>query len=541
MKRIRILNLFLFFISLVYFSYLFYIQCIKHKHFDDKAKNQHEKKFELFGSRGNIYDRNGLPLATSQECFSIFCSPQYIDRKEHVIKELSSLSGRSQSEIRKQVNTAKFFWVERKVDVHKRDKYVEIADPSVGYTHDLNRQYNMREIFEPLIGKCGSDNSGIEGLELQLNSVLSGESGFVMYQKDPTGEIFPYHNYPEKDPKPGNDVYLTIDLNLQSILYAKLKECLVDENARHASGVIVDPKTGEILALANVGKQNDKRNHAVCDEFEPGSTFKLITLTYALLDGYKEDDVIDTEGGKYKIHGHTIHDYRNYGTVTFEQAIAHSSNVAMVKISKTFDRQDYFLLMRDFGLGQVTGIELPGEVRGKIPSSENINDVEFATLVFGQGLTVNLLQLAFMYQVIANDGVLVKPSIVYEIRERGKTLYQANTLRIRRVIDAETADRVTSVLCSVVQEGSGTEAAIDGLSIAGKTGTAQKAVNGAYSNTSITTTFVGFFPSDSPDYLIAIMFDEPKQGMWASTIAAPVFRNIAQSIYQMNTHHYAAK
>ncbi len=541
MNRARFLNIFLLFISAIYFSYLFYIQCIKHQYYESKAKIQHEKKFVLFGARGNIYDRNGLSLATSQQCFSIFCTPRYVYNKEKLAKEISKISGRSRRDLNELINRGKFFWIERKVNLRKRDMYLHIDDPGIGFSHDLNRQYNMAEIFASLIGKCSSYNQGIEGLEIQLNDVLSGKSGFTIYQKDPTGDIFPYHNYSEEDPLPGQDVYLTIDLHFQAILYANLKDCLIRENAKSAAGLIVDPHTGEILALVNIGQNGDQRNHVICDEFEPGSTFKLITLTYALLDGFKESDIINTEGGKFRVRGHTIHDYRNYGTVTFKQAIAHSSNVAMVKISREFDRKKFYLLMRDFGLGQLTGIELPGEVKGRLPKSQKINDIEFATLVFGQGLTVNLLQLTFVYQSIANGGVLNKPTIVREIKNNKKIIFQSKPLRIRRVVDKETTERITGILCGVVEEGSGIEARIKGIKIAGKTGTAQKVVNGKYSSSSIITTFIGYFPADSPDYLIAIMFDEPKRGLWASTIAAPVFKNVAQSIYQINSYQYATQ
>jgi cell division protein FtsI/penicillin-binding protein 2 len=541
MRRSRVLNVFLFFVSFVYFAYLFYIQCIKHDIFETRARNQHEKTFVLVGARGNIYDRNGLPLATSQPCFSVFCTPQYARDQDGLVQKLARLSGQSRADMKKLMNRSQFFWLDRKIDVGKRDKYLSIDDPSIGYTHDLKRKYNMAEIFSALVGMCGIDNSGIEGLELQLDNVLSGQTGFATYQRDPTGDIFPYHNYPDKDPLPGHDVYLTIDLHFQALLHAHLEECLARENARHAAGVIIDPKTGDILALVNVGQNGDKRNHVVCDEFEPGSTFKLLTLTYALLDGFGEDDVIDTEGGKFTVRGHVIHDYRDYGKVTFKQAIAHSSNVAMVKVAKSFDRDEFCLLVRDFGLGQLTGVDMPGETSGRIPRAEDINDIEFATLVFGQGLTVNLLQLAFAYQAVANDGVLMKPNIVKQVKDNNKTVYEVRPLRVRRVVDKETANRVTDVLCGVVEEGSGTEAAIDGVMVAGKTGTAQKVVNGTYSNRSIITTFIGFFPADKPEYLIAILFDEPQRGMWASTIAAPVFRDIAQSIYQINSRQYAIK
>jgi cell division protein FtsI/penicillin-binding protein 2 len=541
MIRTKALNFLLFLISVVFFSYLFYIQCFKHNYYEKRAKQQHEKKFVLLGSRGNIYDRNGIPIATSEQCFSVFCTPRYAINADRLASELAQIAGKSRNLIRQQIAGGEFFWIEMKVDQKQRDRYLAIDDPSIGFTYDLNRRYNMPEIFASLIGKCDSDNRGIEGLEMQFDDVLSGESGYEIYQKDPAGEIFPYHNHPEKAPQSGSNMYLTIDLELQAVLYDKLKDCMERENAQSACGVIVEPKTGNILAIVNVGHNGDHRNHVICDEFEPGSTFKLVPLTFALLNGAQEGDIIDTETGKIRVHGHMINDYRNYGVVTLKQAIAHSSNVAMVKLSKKFDREAFLLLVRDFGFGEMTGIEYPGETPGRVPYDGRINDVEFATFVFGQGLTVNLLQLAMSYQAIANGGVLCKPEIVQEITDKTRTVREATPLRIRRVVDENMAHRVTDVLCAVVKEGSGTAAAFNGMKIAGKTGTAQKVVDGRYSNTSIIATFVGYFPADEPEYLIMLMIDEPRGGYWASTIVAPVFREVAQSVYQMNSHHYAAK
>jgi cell division protein FtsI (penicillin-binding protein 3) len=541
MIRTKLLNFFLLLVSVVFFSYLFYIQGFRHGYYEKKARQQHEKKFVLLGSRGNIYDRNGTPIATSEQCFSIFCTPRYARDRNRLVRDLSKLSGKSTSAIRRGIDSGEFFWVEMKVDQEQRDRYLAIDDPSIGYTHDLNRRYNMPEIFTSLIGMCGSDNHGIAGLELQFDDVLSGHSGFAIYQKDPTGEIISNHNHSEKEPQPGSDICLTIDLQLQAILYNKLRDCLEHEHAKSAIGLIVEPETGNILAMVNVGHNGDHRNHVICDEFEPGSTFKLIPLTYAMQNGAHDSDIIDTETGRIKVHGHIINDYRNYGVLTLKQAIAHSSNVAMVKLSRDFDREAFLLLVRDFGFGEVSGIEFPGEVKGRVPDAQGINDVEFATLVFGQGLTVNLLQLAMSYQAIANDGILCKPTIIHEIKDGKKSIYEARPLRIRRVVDKGIAQTVTDILCAVVKEGSGTAAAFNGIEIAGKTGTAQKVVNGQYSNCAVIATFVGYFPADDPDYLIMLAVDEPKSGRWASTIAAPVFREVAQSIFQMNPQYYAAK
>jgi cell division protein FtsI (penicillin-binding protein 3) len=291
----------------------------------------------------------------------------------------------------------------------------------------------------------------------------------------------------------------------------------------------------------NVGKNGDYRNHVVCDEFEPGSTFKLLPLTFALLNGAHDTDRIDTEAGKIMVRGHTINDYRNYGVVTLKQAVAHSSNVAMVKLSREFDRDRFLLMVRDFGFGEFTGIEFPGEVRGRLPEARKVNDIDFATLAFGQGLTVNMLQLAMAYQAVANRGILYKPTVVQTIMNDQKTIYASKPLRIRRVVDESLARSVTDILCAVVEEGSGTAAAFNDVRIAGKTGTAQKVIDGSYSNRSVIATFVGYFPAENPDYLIMLMVDEPRSGYWASTIVAPVFREVAQSVYQMNSYRYAAR
>lgn len=541
MIRTKLLNILLFFISVIFFSYVFYVQCFRHNFYNRRAKQQHEKKFVLLGARGNIYDRNGVPIATSEQSFSVFCTPRYTIDAARLAAELSRISGRSRSHVRQLIDKGEFFWVQMKVNRQRRDRYLAISDPSIGYTHDLSRRYNMPEIFASVVGKCGLDNRGIEGLESQFDNILAGEAGFSVYQKDPAGGIIPYHNYPEKKPRPGRDIFLTIDLQLQAILYDRLKECLDKEDAHAAAGLIIEPKTGEILAMVNIGRSGDYRNHAVCDEFEPGSTFKLVPVAFAMLSGTRETDRIDTETGKISVRGHVIHDYRNYGVVTLRQAVAHSSNVAMVKLSSKFDRERFLLLARDFGFGELTGVEFPGEVRGRIPEAKRVNDIDFATLTFGQGLTVNMLQLAMAYQAIANGGVLYKPAIVRKIVDDQRTVYNASPLRIRRVVDESLARSLTDILCAVVEEGSGTAAAFNGMKIAGKTGTAQKVVNGAYSRSRVTATFVGYFPAADPDYLIMLMIDEPKTGYWASTIAAPVFREVAQSVCQMNSHHYAAK
>ncbi len=541
MKRIRLFNIFLFIISIIFFCYIFFIQCIRFKHYQNVSQQEHQKKIVLCGARGNIYDRNGIPLAVSEPCYSIFCTPVYSPDKKKLAYGIAEISERPLSEIKNLIKNNKFFWIEKKVSARKKDDYLNLNDPSIGFTHDLNRIYTMPEIFGSLIGKCSVDNRGLEGLELLFDDILTGKSGFVIYQKEPNGDIFPYYKYPEKTPVPGYDLHLTIDLQLQTILYSNLAECMKKEEARGAAGLIINPRTGEILALVNISSDNKQRNLAVCDEFEPGSTFKLLGLIYALQNGIKESEKFDTYGGKIKINGHTINDNKNYGAITLRQAIAHSSNVVMAELSKRFNVSEFLLFVKDFGFTQPTGIEFPGESRGRLLKEKNLNSIEFATLLFGQGITCNLLQLAYAYQAIANNGILNKPIIVQKIMNKNRVYYQGRPLKIRRVVDDDIARKTTDILCSVIETGSGIEARLEGLKIAGKTGTAQKVVDGKYSSSSVITTFIGYFPADDPEFLIALLVDEPQKGVWASNIVAPLFKKIAQSVCQATNLQYAVK
>ncbi len=541
MKRASLFNGFLFAISLVFFGYIFFVQCIRFKHYQDISRCEHQKKIILCGARGNIYDRSGLPLALSEPCYSIFCTPVYSTNKLRLARSVAEISEKPLSEIKNLVEKNKFFWIEKKVSRQRKDEYLRLNDPSIGYTHDLNRIYTMPEIFGSLIGRCSVDNRGLEGLELLFDNILTGKSGFVVYQKEPNGDVFPYYKYPEREPTPGQDLYLTIDLQLQTILYSNLAECIKREDAEGGAGLIVNPRTGEILAFVNISTNNSQRNLIICDEFEPGSTFKLLGLVYAIQNGMKETEKFDTYGGKIEIDGHTINDNKNYGTVTLRQAIAHSSNVVMAQLSRRFDASDFLLFVKDFGFTQPTGIELPGEVRGRLMREKKLNDIEFATLLFGQGITCNLLQLTFAYQTIANNGILNKPVIVQKIMNKNRMVYQGRPLRVRRVVDDDIAQKTTDILCSVIEEGSGVEAKIEGMRIAGKTGTAQKVIDGKYSSSAIITTFIGYFPAEEPEYLVALLVDEPKKGLWASNIVVPLFKKIAQSVCQATNLQYAIK
>ncbi|HID31976.1 MAG TPA: penicillin-binding protein 2, partial [bacterium (Candidatus Stahlbacteria)] len=291
------------------------------------------------------------------------------------------------------------------------------------------------------------------------------------------------------------------------------------------------PQSGKILAMVNVNG-GSCHNSVVSDEFEPGSTFKIVTLASALIEGLNLDEKIDVSGGKIKIYGHTIHDFRDYGILNLKGVFVHSSNVGAVKIGKRIRPGIFFQTARSLGFGNLTGILLPGEAKGKIYRPAEMGRMRYANNCFGQGVTVTLLQLTNSYAAIASGGRLYRPMIVEEIRE-SKRVYAFKPFLIRRVLNLDICEKIKEVLAAVVDTGTGKLARNEVFKICGKTGTAQKAGVGGYLPDRIITSFCGFFPKDDPQYVVGIMLDEPDVGKWASQITAPIFGTIVASMIRM--------
>ncbi|RKX70257.1 hypothetical protein DRP53_05645 [candidate division WOR-3 bacterium] len=503
---------------------LFNLQILKHQSYSIRAKNQHEQKVRLVARRGNIYDRNGRPLAVSIKAYSIYAVTKYVRNLNQTAMKLAQLGLGPYRELVRKLKTKRFFWVKMKVDKELATKVKELHLPGIGVVDDYLRFYPQKRYLKDLIGNVSSDNRGLSGLEFQFDSILKGRDGFAVFQKKPSGRGYPYPHYPMLEPECGGDLYLTLDLDLQILLYETLSRAVDRYRADRAAGVIIEPGTGKVLALVNINGDRC-HNSVISDEFEPGSTFKIVTLAAALIEGHRLDEIVDVSGGRLKVGGHLIHDFRDYGRLDLKGVFVHSSNVGAVKIGRRVRREIFFQTARALGFGNLTGIHLPGEAKGKIYRPREMKRLRYANNCFGQGVTVTLLQLTNAYAAIAASGKLYRPYVVARI-VGGETRYTFRPFLIRRSLTPEICHQISEVLAAVVEEGTGRRARNRLIKICGKTGTAQKAGPGGYLPGRIITTFVGYFPKQEPDYVIGIMLDEPKQGSWASQITAPVFGEI---------------
>lgn len=511
--------------------YLFNLQVIKHHNYSIRAKNQHEMKVKLVARRGNIYDRNGLPLAISIRAYSVYAVTKYIKRSNQVAMRLAKLGLGSYRALCKKLKTKRFFWLTRKADENLANKIKKLHLPGIGVIDEYLRDYPQKDYIGDLIGQVSTDNRGLSGIEYQLDSILSGRDGLAIFQKKPSGRGYPYPHYPMLEPRNGADVYLTIDFNIQILLCDVLSKALARFHAKQAAGIVIEPQTGKILALVNV---NDEKCHnfVVSDEFEPGSTFKIVTLASALIDGHRLDERVDVRGGKMKVGGHWIHDFRDYGILDLKGVFVHSSNIGAVKIGKEIRSETFFQTARALGFGSMTGINLPGETKGKIYLPKQMRKIRYANNCFGQGLSVTLLQLTNAYAAVAAQGRLFRPFIIEKITGTNHD-HEVKPFLIREAISPKICRKICTVLEEVVNKGTGRLASSKMIGICGKTGTAQKPGDGGYIQGKILTSFVGFFPAKNPKYAIGVMVDEPEVGNWASQITAPIFGEIVDGFLKI--------
>jgi cell division protein FtsI (penicillin-binding protein 3) len=525
------------------------------------ARKQYEQRFILPASRGNIYDRNGNILASNTMLVSFAADPKMLGNNASAVAEtfarvfekptshyLNKLHAR-----RGTSNAKRFVWLERhakpeltrRLDSARLDGIVVIDEPK--------RLYHYDELAGPLLGFTDVDNQGISGLELQFDQEMDGVDGSVVMQRDGLGRARPTADYPKIDPVNGNDIRLTIDLTFQAIVEEELKRGIDINNADAGIAVMLNPKTGEILALANVPGVNPNRpskydpsttkNRVVTDMFEPGSVFKVVTAAVA----YEKDIIsphrrFDAEGGEWRVplpggNFRLIKDTKPHNVITFQEAIEVSSNVVVAKAAPIIGPEPLFRQARDFGFGILTGVDLPGEVRGRLKKPHEWSGTTLQTLSYGYEVGVTPLQLATAYAAVANKGILMKPFIVAEIRDpNGDVLRTAKPQSIRRVVSEETARLLTEAFEGVVERGTAKEVRIQGMRIAGKTGTSRKIVDGKYSTQQYTSSFVGYFPADDPEIVCLVMLDNPRaRGYYGGVTSGPVFRAIAERIINTTT------
>lgn len=525
---------------------LFIIQIIHGKEYQERARKQYEAKVELRAERGKITDRAGRVIATTVQSASFAIDPKMVEQKERICRIIAGLSGYSeQSLLQKIANNSErnFVWLARGVDIQHTALLDSIRDIGFIRLAEPRRNYVYGSMAAHIVGATDVDNRGLSGIELTYDSLLRGASGFALMQRDGRGKMRPGVNNIIQSVRNGNTVQLTIDAELQGIVEYELQQGIEGAKATSGTAIAINPTTGEILAMASYPTFNPNavstsnaeamRLRAITDMYEPGSTFKLVTAAAALEEKVvSPETIVDGMNGEMRLNdGTIIRDHEPLGTCSLTQALEKSSNIVFANVAQKISSDKFYKYTRDFGFGIPIGFELPGEARGLLKKPEEYDRTTKLYMGHGYELAATALQTANAYATVANMGIMMKPYIVKALLdENGRVLQEFEPQKIRRVISEQTAKTLTTMFCSVVENGTGKEARVKGLSIAGKTGTAQQLVDGKYSKSAYTASFAGFFPAESPRFVLLVMLDKPQTDIYGGTTAAPIFRRIVQRI-----------
>lgn len=545
--RALLVAAFIGFWMLIITARLIHLQFSQHNMLADRARQQQQDAIETGAQRGELLDRQERQLARSVQTVSLFLDPEGLDAAslECTASEVARALGMNYAELAKEFHDAqaenrRFLWVARRIDADKAAKITALELPGLGSKLEPKRYYPNGSLASHVLGYVGLDGQGLGGVEQSYNSKISGEAGQLFLERDAKGR--PYESY-EIASKPGQTVVLTIDQSIQYIAEQALSGAVQRARAKSGTVIVLDPKSGEILALANaptfdpnnVGAATPeaRSNWALQNIYEPGSTFKVVAFSAALEKKLaRPDDRIDCQMGAITVAGRVVHDHKAFGTLTIAEALEKSSNVAAIKLGLRVGDETMYDYIRSYGFGSKTGIELPGETVGIVRKVERWQASSIGSIAIGQEVGVTPVQMVAAFGAIANDGVRNAPHLVREVRNaEGAVVYRAQPEQ-RRVISAETATALRGMLEGVTLAGTAKKAQLDGYSAAGKTGTAQKIDprTKAYSSTKFVGSFVGFAPVSNPQVVIIVVIDEPSGAYHGGDVAAPVFREVAEQI-----------
>jgi cell division protein FtsI (penicillin-binding protein 3) len=551
-KRLLILAGFLSFWFLAICVRLVWLQVVCYGDYTQRATRQQQRSIEVAPVRGNIYDRTGNELAMTVNVDSIFAVPSEIPDVHSTAQILGKVLKSDASEIEDRLGNSKAFaWVARKVDNATSARIRSLNLKGIYFQKESKRFYPKGELAAQVLGYVSLDDLGRAGVEREFESKLTGKPGKMLVTMDNRRH---WLGRVEKNPEPGENVVLTIDEKIQYIAERELAKAIADTQAESGTVIVQNPHTGEILALANWPTFNANtskvkpealENHAVSDAYEPGSTFKVVTLAAALEEKITNpDEVIDCQMGSIVVNGLRIHDHNPYGGLTVAQVLEHSSDVGAIKIALRLGEERFDRYIRVFGFGAQTRIELPSETRGITKPVSRWSKVSIGAISMGQEIGVSPLQLASMMSTIANDGLYVPPRIAAGTTPPRSTpqLIEFHPALGRRVISQFTAAEMKHMMEGVVLRGTGKRAILDGYSSAGKTGTAQKIdASGHYSHRQHIASFAGFAPVNNPAVTVLVVLDSPAGGYprdGGGVAAAPVFSRIAQQVLAyMNVPH----
>ena len=547
--RIKIVMFVILFCLLIIIGKVFYIQVFSYKKLYNYANDLWSRNLPIEANRGKIYDRNGVVLASNITTTSLVLIPNQIKNKETTTKLLAEALNVSYDDMKKHVfkstSIERVHPIGRRLDYETADKINSLSLDGVYLLKESKRYYPNGSMLAHTLGFVGIDNQGLAGLELMYNEYLTGSYGAIKYYSDAQGNKLKLSEYYEQ-PQDGMDIYLTIDYNIQVAVERELDNVVSKYNPDQALALAVDPNTGEILAISsrptfspseyqNYTTEVINRNLPVWMTYEPGSTFKIITLASALEEGLVDlDNEHFYDSGAVSVGGATIHCWKHggHGEQTYLQVVENSCNPGFVNLGLRLGKEKLFSYIDNFGFGSKTNVDLNGEASGILFDVNKIGDLELATTAFGQGVSVTPIQQVMAVSAAINGGTLYTPYIVKSINEPETNSVIVNNSEkiVRKVISDETSAKVRYALENVVANGSGRNAYIPDYRVGGKTGTAQKVKDGRYMVGNYITSFIGFLPSDDPKVIVYVAIDNAKGvTQYGSTVAAPVAKNILTS------------
>jgi cell division protein FtsI (penicillin-binding protein 3) len=546
--RIALLGVCVMCVAMLVVVRAFHLQIATGDRLREMAEDQHLRHLRVSPRRGAIYDRHGAELAVSVDVDSVYANPRRLRAMEQdpqaVARQLANILDVDRERLAQRLATDRYFiWIERRVTPNEATRIRELDIPGIELTTEARRYYPNRHLAAHLLGFADVDGRGIEGIELAYEDRLRGLDRHVEAIRDRRGHVVFADDMEDDRTIQGQSVVLTIDKAIQHIAERELALGVRTFEARGGSVVVMDPSSGEILALANYPPFNPnepskhatahRRNRAVVDRFEPGSTVKPFTMAAALAAGaVKPNQSINCENGVTRMGGRRLHDAHPYEWLTPTQILAYSSNIGTAKIAQDLGKKDLYRAFRRFGFGEPTGLGLPGETAGILRHYRRWYEIDTATVSFGQGMSVTNVQLATAMSAIANGGRLMQPMLVRRMSDGHGATIEENRPRVRRQVVPRRVAKLVGQMLTAVTEPGGTaiEAAVDGYLVAGKTGTAQKAdyVHGGYAKDKWLASFIGFAPAERPAVVISVVIDEPVIAHYGGTVAGPVFRRIAE-------------
>lgn len=540
-----ILFILIFFIALM--VKLVDIQIIKAEEYSYNAQKQQTKLETIQADKGLIYDRNNVLLVYNRTDISFYADLRMLKQKDKT--EIARLFAKK---FNKNVNyylsllkgNKKTVCLEKKIQSDIAESLKRIKKEGYFFREEPSRVYHYNNLASHVLGYVNNENKFVMGISEYYKEDLKGIDGSRLVQRDALGRIITVVDESITPSVSGDDFYLTIDKGYQLIIEEELRKGLKDYSAVSATAIMMNPKTGEILALANVDdynpneywKANDfqRRNRAITDTYEPGSTFKSFTIA-SLIDQNlcRLDESLNLENGKYKFRTVNIRDTHPFKRLNVAEILEQSSNIGVAKLVQRIDDEKFFKYLRGFGFGNTTSITLPGETPGKLRKPNEWSKVSKTYLSFGYEVSVTPIQMTAAYCALVNGGILFEPQLIQrQVSSDGHLVYEFEPKEVRRVISEETSEIIRNLLGGVVKNGTGIKANSELISIGGKTGTSQKLIDGSYSKQHYNSSFVGFFPVENPQVVCLVLINSPDQGKYGGLVAAPIFKNIAERIIQ---------